>query len=100
MTPLSQELVEAAEHLVHDGHLPHSEAHLEDEAEEAHEGDEHGCTPVQHRCGCCASMPGILDVPLHLDRPVGLTDAPLQIELAPRTWSTRSQAPPTRPPIV
>lgn len=54
--PGSDELVETVVHLVHDGHLPHSETHdLVAATEDCGDSDEHGCTaerdeqPLQRR---------------------------------------------------
>lgn len=54
--PGSAEVVETVAHVVHDGHLPHSEAHDDVAAtEDCDAADEHGCTPLQHQCKCCSS---------------------------------------------
>ncbi len=105
MLPGWGELIEAAEHLVHDGHLPHTEAHEHAAADEehAHEaGDEdcaHGCSSMIHACGCHVSMPGVL-----AEASPELSAPPVHPEhrsSAPeRRWSTRSHAPPTPPPLA
>lgn len=58
--PGSNEIVETVVHVIHDGHLPHSEAHDEVTAsEDCDDSDEHGCTPLDHHCKCCASASAI-----------------------------------------
>ena len=58
--PGSEELVETAVHLFHDGHLPHSEQHEEVAAtEDCGDSDEHGCTALAHHCKCCASVSAV-----------------------------------------
>ncbi|MCK6507851.1 hypothetical protein L6R53_31540 [Myxococcota bacterium] len=55
--PGSDELVESVAHLIHDGHLPHSEQHDRvGTFEDCGDSDEHGCTPLAHRCQCCVSI--------------------------------------------
>ena len=68
--PGSEEVVETVVHLVHDGHLPHSDAHAEVAVtEDCGDSDEHGCTPLAHSCECCASLsalpPSTFGAPLH-----------------------------------
>lgn len=99
------EVIENVEHLVHDGHLAHSDAH-DDAADEqaAHHAhgdtDEHGCTPMAHRCPCHVSLaalvpPGALpSAGQWLDLPVGTVPS---AEGGPLT---RAIPPPTRPPIA
>lgn len=59
--PGSTELVETVAHLVHDGHLAHSEQHdLVAASEDCGDSDEHGCTPLAHHCHCCVSISSIL----------------------------------------
>jgi hypothetical protein len=58
--PGSEVLVETVAHLVHDGHLPHSDQHDQVAgSEDCDDSDEHGCTPLSHHCGCCASLAAI-----------------------------------------
>lgn len=58
--PGSEELVETAVHLFHDGHLPHSEQHDQVAAtEDCGDSDEHGCTALAHHCKCCASVSAV-----------------------------------------
>lgn len=55
--PGGDELVETVVHLVHDGHLPHSETHdLVAATEDCGDSDEHGCTALAHHCHCCVSI--------------------------------------------
>ncbi len=102
LLPGLPEIVESLEHLLHDGHLPHSEQHDSVEHAETHDeglADEHGCTPMAHHCGCHISMPGVLAdgamkhsprVPTAEMRPSGTESTPL----------SRANAPPTPPPIA
>jgi hypothetical protein len=83
LLPGSEEVVETVAHLVHDGHLPHSEAHDEVAATEDCDGSaEHGCTPLAHHCECCASVSAIPGV--------GPTATPIGVTL--RTEKYRSPA--------
>jgi len=95
------ELVESIEHLVHDGHLPHSEQHAVDQHAESHQGldEEHGCTPIAHRCGCHVSAPAILASGDTEVSPPFAPDGrrPTWVEDEPTNWAN---APPTRPPIA
>ena len=98
------EVLENVEHLVHDGHMAHSDAH--DQVADAHaehdahaDTDEHGCTPMAHRCPCHVSLAALLpDAP----EPVatGWTDLPVHAALLEQGGPlTRAIPPPTRPPI-
>ena len=95
------ELAEVAEHLVHDGHLPHSSEHDDSAvADDHHDVDttEHGCTPISHRCVCHASSPAILvshALPEKLDEVSIVAFHPWEVE----RLTSRANAPPTRPPI-
>lgn len=58
--PGNAEIVETVAHLVHDGHLPHSDTHDQVAAtEDCDTADEHGCTPLAHHCKCCVSAAAI-----------------------------------------
>lgn len=60
LLPGSEELIETAAHLLHDGHLPHSEQHeLVAATEACDDSDEHGCTPLAHHCSCCLSVSAV-----------------------------------------
>ena len=96
LMPGGSEVLENLEHVIHDGHLAHGEAHLEEE-EHGDASDEHGCTPMMHMCGCHASLAAlpVVDLPeLSAPRseaalsPIGTDDRPL----------ARATAPPTPPP--
>lgn len=96
------ELAESAEHLLLDGHLPHSEQHELVEATEAHDhgpGDEHGCTPMSHSCGCHVSSPAVLGEVASIA--TRLTSTSERRSLATeQTLTSRANAPPTPPPIA
>lgn len=99
-------VLEMAEHLLHDGHSPHGQVHEalasggdHDGRDCGQESGEHGCTSMSHQCDCCSSMPGATSLAL----------LPLQgradVERRPPhraegAMPTRSDAPPTRPPIA
>lgn len=53
LVPALGEVVEAVAHRVTTGHFAHSVP----EENDLPGGDEHGCTPIAHHCGCCASQP-------------------------------------------
>lgn len=102
LIPGSDELVETVIHLVHDGHLPHSEAHDEVAATEAcDDSDEHGCTPLAHHCTCCASVSAVAPIPA----PMGTL---LRVTLRNEKYRSRAErGPPNhgvkpflRPPIA
>ena len=101
MTPAVSEAIEAVEHVLHDGHLPHGDDHDQAAFEEDHgTSDEHGCSPTQHHCRCCASLAA------NLPSPPVLPDPP-PFPVAERTLRPRNDAlrlrgpplPPLRPPI-
>ncbi len=96
------ELLENAEHLLHDGHLPHSSQHeLARSSEAPHRDleDEHGCTPLAHHCSCHSSAPVVIGHarPRIAARPA-LT--PRLVFGAPLAPPSRANAPPTPPPIA
>ncbi|MEQ1567733.1 MAG: hypothetical protein ABMA64_18980 [Myxococcota bacterium] len=101
LLPGSDEVVETIAHLVHDGHLPHSDTHEEVAAtEDCGDADEHGCTPLDHHCKCC---PSISAVPSHGARPEALVlSACSEQGLAnnDRGPPTAGVKPPLRPPIT
>lgn len=102
LVPGLGELVESAEHLLHDGHLPHSESHELAGVEESHPVEaapEHGCTPMSHTCGCHVSTPATLPtaaMPERVDHLVVARFHPFGDDLL----VSRANAPPTRPPIA
>jgi hypothetical protein len=101
LSPVMPELIENIEHIVHDGHLAHF-AHHDEGEDEVHAAieAEHGCTPMNHNCGCHVSVPIILT-----DTPV--VDPP-QLSYLPTTLNaarssgplTRANAPPVPPPTA
>lgn len=96
------ELAESVEHMLHDGHLPHSEQHELVEATEGHaqgDSDEHGCTPMTHNCGCHVSSPAVVGEVANLT--VRRTSTPERRGVAAEHLLTsRANAPPTPPPIA
>ena len=102
LVPGLGELVESAEHMLHDGHLPHSTEHDQASVGESHPGEpdaEHGCTPMAHSCGCHMSSPAALHtaaIPTRIDRLMADRFHPR----GERTLHSRANAPPTRPPIT
>ncbi len=102
LLPGLSEIVENVEHLLHDGHLPHSEQHDSEKYAESHEDgldEEHGCTPMSHNCGCHASAPAILAESCVVVKrvTVGVEGRPIAPEQIP---AHRANAPPTPPPIA
>ncbi|MCB9791944.1 MAG: hypothetical protein H6741_04380 [Alphaproteobacteria bacterium] len=102
LLPGLPEILESLEHLLHDGHLPHSAQHDDAQVQEDHDATaeaEHGCTPTAHHCGCHVSTPAILgDDPFgpplrspHFELELGET------EVTPTSWAN---APPTPPPLA
>jgi len=102
LLPGLHEVAEALEHVVHDGHLPHSAEHEELADQEVHEADqdtEHGCTPISHQCECHSSVVVLLgnsDFDLG-QQPYG--DVVRHPHVA-RLHRATANAPPTRPPIA
>lgn len=96
------ELVESVTHVLHDGHLPHSEQHELAAVEAPHQADaapEHGCTPMSHHCGCHVSSPVTVPTAILAVR----VDQLLVARLHPHQdhWlASRANAPPTPPPIA
>jgi hypothetical protein len=102
LLPGLAEIVESLEHLLHDGHMPHSEQHESEKYAEYHDqglDEEHGCTPMSHNCGCHTSVLGILaDGSMTHPRRVPTTERwPSGTESTPLS---RANAPPTPPPIA
>lgn len=99
LVPGLGDLVESAEHLLHGGHLPHSE---QAQAEEAHTGEvaeEHGCTPMSHHCSCHVSTPATLPTTILPERTDHLEVARFHPR-GDRVLLSGAPAPPTRPPIA
>ena len=102
LVPGLGELVESAEHVLHDGHLPHSEQHDLAAGEESHSRDEtpeHGCTPMSHHCGCHVSSPATLpsaQLPARVDQLLAARLHPHR----DRALVSCANAPPTPPPIA
>ncbi len=102
LMPGLTELIETVEHLVHDGHLPHSEQHDQGQHAERHDSleEEHGCTAMAHQCGCHMSAPAILTDANPRNEP-GWADVaetrPVAVAQVMVSWAN---APPTRPPIT
>ena len=96
------ELVENIEHLLHDGHLPHSAQHEQEQSAESHDDGldaEHGCTPMAHHCGCHTSSPALLaNAAPELGR--AIDPAERRLVGTDETPTSRANAPPTRPPIA
>ena len=102
LMPGLHEVAEVLEHLVHDGHLPHSEEHEQLVADEAHEAaadTEHGCTPVSHQCECHSSVVVLLG-DYNLDHTPALRVPAQRSPHREHPLTSRANAPPTRPPIV
>ena len=63
MAPGLPEVIEYVEHMIFDGHPPHSEVHEAHASVEKHDHDEdtpeHGCNPLKHNCSCHAPSPAI-----------------------------------------
>lgn len=103
LMPGVPELLEAVDHLAHEGHLAHSTAHSELEHHEHDEASieaEHGCTTLAHTCGCHVSMPAVLTAQSEAESSrVLLIEAsqPLEREQSLTSWAN---APPVRPPIA
>lgn len=97
--PGTSELVETVEHLLHDGHAPHSAAHEQVARTEARHGSaEHGCSPLAHHCQCHASQIATppVDVVVRLRSVAGRRLAPD----AKSPLRHRAVAPPLPPPIA
>ena len=101
LLPGLPELAESVEHLVHDGHMPHSDMHEREQHAESHDGlnAEHGCTPLSHQCSCHTSQPCILGEESVVVRRVLVSPETRAVEAVelPTLWAN---APPTRPPIA
>jgi hypothetical protein len=100
MLPGWGELIETAEHLLHDGHLPHSESHEVVANAEQHTTDtEHGCTPTSHHCECHTSIPVLPTAPPPELKPI-MTVAVLDWWPWEDLLISRSDPPPRLPPTA
>lgn len=102
LMPGLHEVAEALEHLVHDGHLPHSEQHNDVAGDEAHQGTadtEHGCTPMSHQCECHSSVVVLVGEQSYEigSAPAGPTLRRPHVEVL---LTGRANAPPTPPPLA
>ncbi len=59
LAPSLGEVVELTAHFVTSGHVAHFES---DEKDLGALGEEHGCGPTAHLCGCCHSQPTLPEV--------------------------------------
>ena len=94
LVPAFGELVEATVHYATTGHLAHSGA---DEGDLGDQGTEHGCSPTDHRCACCAAQ-AVVTPPAR----TGIAVTWRQVRWSPSTLErmpSRSLDPPYRPPI-
>ena len=94
MTPSASEAMELVAHAVVFGDY----AHAEDDAHSGQGGDEHGCTPLFHQCGCHASGVGTAAVQALALR---FAQAPQVATVTPPTESLdRDSEPPPQPPPI
>lgn len=101
LIPGSHELLENLAHLLHDGHLAHSEAHeVAAEAERCAPDIEHGCTPLSHRCGCCVSLVGLPGLPDPIVLPAPLLPEATRHPHIGAGPPLRTLDPPYHPPII
>lgn len=100
LVPGMAELVENLEHVLHDGHLRHGAAHVDDGEQCESDTEEHGCTPFEHHCKCCASIAGIPQGREVVGEPVA-TAAPAEARTTTvARLVSRDPTPPVRPPIA
>lgn len=94
------ELLENAEHLLHDGHLAHLVDHHDDEDRATHEAleAEHGCTPVSHTCPCHTSIPAVLPGDVDLPHTRVLAADSMRVPDFVERPRHRDSAPPVPPP--
>ncbi len=95
MVPALGEVAEAAVHYVVAGHLAHTGA---DHGDLGDQGAEHGCSPTEHHCTCCAAQAIVAT------SPGAFTVAPPRAEVPafadPGRPVSRPLEPPFRPPIA
>ncbi|HQR30746.1 MAG TPA: hypothetical protein PLL32_10070 [Anaeromyxobacteraceae bacterium] len=95
LVPAFGEVVEAVAHYATEGHLAHSAA---DEGDLGDQGDEHGCSPTNHRCACCSPQPVVASPP---SQPVRVTWMPGRVAPEdPSRGVARAPDRPFRPPIA
>lgn len=103
LMPGVPELLEAVDHLAHEGHLAHSSAHSESEPhahDEASIEAEHGCTTMVHTCGCHVSMPAVLIARAEAEASRVLLPEVAQPREQIQSFTAWANAPPVRPPIA
>ena len=88
------DLAENVEHLFSGGRLPHSEARVDELAEE------HGCSSVQHRCQCHTSTPGVVQGEEPVEERAGRPVFGNRSAFIARRPASRISSPPKRPPRV
>jgi len=95
MVPALGETAEAVVHFVETGHLAHTAA---DQGDLGDQGGEHGCSPTEHRCTCCAAQPVVLaNAGRAVPAPVAVATGAGASALP---WPSRALEPPFRPPIA
>ena len=95
MVPAIGETAEAVVHYVATGHLAHTDA---DQGDLGDQGQEHGCSPTEHRCGCCTAQP-VVAAQRESSVPRPFVAASTARSDAGRSLN-RAQEPPFRPPIA
>ena len=103
LLPGMPDLIEIGEHLVHDGHLPHSGLDEATQSVEQHQvglNAERGCTSMSHHCVCHGSAPAVLPAALDLVEPRLVQVPEVSPSGATPLLLTRANAPPTPPPIA
>jgi hypothetical protein len=95
LVPAFGEVAESVVHYATTGHLAHSDA---DQGDLGEQGDEHGCSPTNHRCACCAPQP-VVSTPAGQVVRVASTPSRLPPATAGRV-AHRAPDRPFRPPIA
>jgi hypothetical protein len=95
MVPAIGEVGEAVVHYAMAGHLAHTDA---DQGDLGEQGDEHGCSPTEHRCTCCTAQPMVAaqQGSVMPSPPVVLSSVRASADRYPGL----AQKPPFRPPIA
>lgn len=100
LLPGSHELLENLVHLLHDGHLAHSEAHdIEASVERCSADTEHDCTPLDHHCACCVSLAALPEPPRAVLLPEPGATSSLGRPFGQPPPPQRALDPPYHPPI-